>query len=81
MESALRIETRVLPGKRIEISDPELPEGAHVDVIVVVREQPQLNQKHSILAILDSLPPGPRSNKNWDQIEKEFQEERNAWER
>jgi hypothetical protein len=35
MQTALRIETTVLPGHRLEISSPELPEGARVEVIVV----------------------------------------------
>ncbi|MCI0459510.1 MAG: hypothetical protein L0Z62_21375 [Gemmataceae bacterium] len=36
MQTALRMETTVLPGHRLEISAPELPEGAKVEVIVVL---------------------------------------------
>jgi hypothetical protein len=25
------------------------------------------------------LPPGPRSARTWDEIERQFQEERDAW--
>jgi len=38
MQSALRLETTVLPGHRVEITAPELPEGATVEVIVVLPE-------------------------------------------
>lgn len=38
MQPALRLETTVLPGNRIEVSAPELPEGARVEVIVLVQE-------------------------------------------
>jgi len=34
MQSALRLSTTVLPGHRIEITSPELPEGACVELIV-----------------------------------------------
>jgi hypothetical protein len=34
MEAALRVNTTVLPGHRIEIITPELPEGAEVELIV-----------------------------------------------
>ncbi len=39
MQTALRTETTILPGHRLEISDPELPEGARVEVIVLLLEQ------------------------------------------
>ena len=34
MEAALRIDTHVLPGHRIEVCTPELPEGARVQLII-----------------------------------------------
>jgi len=40
LQTTLRLETTVLPGHRLEISNPELPDGATVEVIVVVPEQP-----------------------------------------
>jgi hypothetical protein len=35
MQAELRVQTKVLPGHRIEISSPELVDGEAVDVIVV----------------------------------------------
>jgi hypothetical protein len=36
----LRKETTILPGNRLEISDPSFPEGAKVEVIVVLQDSP-----------------------------------------
>ena len=37
--------------------------------------------RRSVLEFLDALPPGPRSAPTWDEIERRFQEERDAWDR
>jgi hypothetical protein len=80
MQSALRLETTVLPGHRLEISAPELPEDARVEVIVLVPEQPKL-RRLSMLELLESLPPGPRAFPTWDEYERHLREEKDAWER
>jgi hypothetical protein len=80
LRTALHTTARVQPGNRIEITAPELKEGQDVDVFVIAHlsnSQP----KPSILELLDSFPPGPRSAPNWDEIERRFQEERDAWDR
>jgi hypothetical protein len=80
MEPAWRIETTVLPGRRIEIGVPELPEGTKVEVMVVVPEK-QVARAVSALDFLDSLPPGPRAFKTWDEYESHIRQERDSWER
>ncbi len=80
MESALRIRTAVLPGHRIELCSPQLPEGNTVEVIVVLPEAPA-TRKPRALDLLRSLPPGPRSARTWDELERAYREERNAWDR
>jgi hypothetical protein len=55
MHTTLRMETTVLPGHRLEISNPELPDGATVEVIVVVPEQPK-SRRISMLEFLETLP-------------------------
>jgi hypothetical protein len=80
MQSALRLEATVLPGHRLEISAPELPEGARVEVIVVLPEKPE-RQFGSALEFLESLPPGPRLFPTWEEYERFLQEEKDAWER
>ena len=74
------MQTIVLPGHRLEVSAPELPEGAKVEVIVVLPEDLQPRFR-SALEFLQSLPPGPRAFKSWDEYERHLQEERNSWER
>jgi hypothetical protein len=80
MQAALRMETTVLPGHRLEISDPALPEGAKVEVIVVLPETPQ-RRSVSMLDFLESLPPGPRAFPTWEEYEQHLREERDSWER
>ena len=41
----------------------------------------ELPPRRSVLEFLDALPPGPRSPPTWDEIERRFQEERDAWDR
>lgn len=67
MSNALYVKARVLPGKRIEITAPELNEEDAVDVILVLPEKTAAPQQ-SILEFLDSRPPGPvhiRRGKSW----------------
>jgi hypothetical protein len=78
MRTPLHIRTTVLPGNRIEIAAPDLREGEPIDVFLVSPGVPASSQS-SILEFLDSLPPGPRLFETWEEIEKHFQEERNAW--
>jgi hypothetical protein len=84
MQATIKRHTTVLPGHRIEITAPELPEGADVEVIVILpaapREAPRASLPVTGVAdFLRSLPPVPRSTEEWAAIEREFQEERNAW--
>lgn len=80
MQTTLRVETTILPGHRLEIRDPKLPEGAKVEVTVVVPGQPSSPFK-SALEFLDSLPTGPLAFKSWDEYERHLKEEREAWDR
>jgi hypothetical protein len=80
MQAALRVETTVLPGHRVEISAPELPEGTRVEVIVVLPEAPA-PRRISMLEFVESLPPGPRAFPTWEEYEQFLREEKDAWER
>ena len=80
MQSALRTETTILPGHRLEITAPELPEGARVEVIVVLPEQAK-PQFGSALEFLESLPTGPRAFSTWEEYERHLKEEKESWER
>ena len=80
MGTALHVKTTVLPGSRIEITAPDLREGEPIDVFLVSSETPA-SARRSVLEFLDSLPPGPRLCRTWTEIEKHFQEERDASDR
>ena len=80
MQAVVRTETTVLPGQRIEIAVPALVEGEIVEVLVFPRGKPSAGGP-TLLEFIDSLPPGPRSHASWEELEREFQRERNAWER
>ena len=80
MQQALRIEATILPGHRLEISAPELPEGAKVEVIVILPEQ-TVPAWLSMLEFLATLPPGPLLFKTPEDVNRYIQEERDSWER
>lgn len=80
MQTALRMETTVLPGHRLEISDPELPEGAKVEVIVVLPAKPK-QKTISMLEFLATLPPGPLLFKTPEEADQYIREERDSWDR
>jgi hypothetical protein len=67
MQTALRLETTILPGHRLEISDPELPEGAKVEVIVLIletssRPAPDAEREKARAAALDQFLALARSS-------------------
>jgi hypothetical protein len=74
------VEVTVLPGHRLEISSPELPEGAKVEVIVLLPERPR-PRRISMLEFLATLPPGPLLFKTPEEANRYLQEERDSWAR
>ena len=80
LQNALHITARVQSGNKIEITAPGLQEGQDVDVYLVPRPS-KTPSRRSVLEFLDSLPSGPRSAPTWDEVERRFQEERDAWDR
>jgi hypothetical protein len=80
MQTALRLETTILPGHRLEVCAPELPDGVKVEVIVVL-PPPLSKPRMSMLEFLETLPPGPRAFKTWEEYEQHLREEKDAWER
>jgi hypothetical protein len=80
MQSELRLKTRVLPGGRIEVTAPELPENTDVELIVVIPEGTEApRQFKDVMEFLDSLTPVQRTPEEWAQVEREFREERESW--
>jgi hypothetical protein len=81
---AVKLQTRVLPGHRIEVSSPDLRDGADVEVVVMM-EAPASDrrQNRSMQAILRSLPAGrsPRAFATWEDYERFLRQEKESWER
>ena len=79
MPTTVRMETTILPGHRLEISNREFPEGVKVEVIVVLPEQPP-PARRSMLEFLATLPPGPLLFKTPEEANRYLREERDLWE-
>lgn len=79
-QAALHLTARVQPGNKIEITAPDLQEGQEVDVFLIPRAS-AMTPRPTLIELLDSLPPGPRSAPTWDEIERRFQEGRDSWDR
>ena len=79
VQTAFSMETTILPGHRLEISAPELPDGATVQVIVLLPEAPVLAQL-SMLEFLKTLPPRPLLFATPADADQYIREERDSWE-
>lgn len=79
MQTILHTETTVLPGNRVEICAPQLPEGAKVEVTVVLAEQ-SAPRFASAYDFLQSLQPGPRAFDTWEEYEEFLRKEKDSWE-
>jgi hypothetical protein len=79
MQTTVHLQTTVLPGNRVEFSAPELPEGAQVEVTVIVPDRPR--PRISMLEFVKTLPPGPRAFDTWEEYERFLQEEKDSWDR
>jgi hypothetical protein len=86
MQAALKMKTRVLPGKRIEVTSPELADNEEVELIVLRSGSPReasgsAAPSQGVWDYVQSLKPVGRTPEEWADIERELQEEKNSWER
>ena len=79
MMGAAHLKATVASGGRIEIFAPDFHEGEAVDVFLIGSRPPRGARRH-MADLAASFPPGPRSCKTWDEIEKHLQSERDSWE-
>lgn len=83
MQSALRIEAKVLPGNKIEIDLP--PDtalntvGNTIEVILLLPEKPTRSTEQSILEILAEIHSQRPSSRNLEEINRDLQAERDTW--
>jgi hypothetical protein len=76
MSLTIQVETTVLPGHRIEISSPELPEGRPATVYVIVAEDRM--PKRRFLDVLAEYPGG-QLFKTAEEVDAYVQAERSSW--
>lgn len=83
MQSALRIETKILPGNKIEINLPDLTAstsvGQLVEVIVLLPEDKPALEKQSILKLLEEIHQQRPVGRSVEEINRDLQAERDAW--
>ena len=83
---AVKLQTRVLPGNRIEVSSPDLREGADVEVVVMMAastSESGRGRNRSMRAILHALPTGrsPRLFATWEDYDQFLRQEKESWDR
>lgn len=76
MTMPLQVQTTILPGHRIEIQAPELPEGCTATVIVFVDEAPL--PKRRLRDILADYPGG-QLFRSAEEVDDYLRAEREAW--
>lgn len=79
MDRAFQVETKVLPGHRIEVQAPELPEGQDATVFVVLHNSDEA-KKRPLLDILGEYK-GPVSFRTAAEVDAYLREERASWDR
>lgn len=78
MTQTLQIETTILPGHRIEIQAPELPEGRSATVFVLVEEKP--SSKRRLSEILADYRGG-QLFRSAEEVDDYLRAERESWDK
>ncbi len=79
MNATLHFTATVQPGKRVEIPGDQLPVGQVVDVIVT--SKPAEPEKLSLIDFIKAHQRPLCSFSSWEEMEREFQAERDAWDK
>lgn len=77
MQSALHRKATVLPGGKIELTDPELPCGKAVDVFVLLPDSTATVRPSAIDVLAQAT--GQRLFKNAEDVDAYLREERDSW--
>ena len=76
MSLTLQVQTTILPGHRIEIQAPELPEGRSATVLVLVEEEGQ--PKRRLSEVLAGYSGG-QLFRSAEEVDAYLRAEREAW--
>jgi hypothetical protein len=77
MTLAVHLRTTILPGHRIEITSPELPEGRNASVFVLL-EEPEI-AKRPLWEVIGDYPGG-QVFQSAEQVDAYLKAERESWE-
>jgi hypothetical protein len=80
MATAVKVRATVQAGHRVEFTAPELAEGSEVEIIALVHE-PGAAAPVSMLELRKTFPPRHLTDEQWARRDREFQEERDQWDR
>jgi hypothetical protein len=78
MALTIRIQTTVLPGNRIEVHAPELPEGSTATVLITLAEEE--TAKRPFREVLGDYPGG-QLFKSAEEVDTYVRAERDSWDR
>jgi hypothetical protein len=84
MSTVIRVRATVQPGGKIEVTDPQLPVGQPVEVVVTVPDVAVVKTRPPEMGVYDwlqSLPPSNRTAEEWAERERQIQEEKDSWDR
>ena len=79
MQTAVRLTSTIQPGGRIEISNPQLPSGRAVDIIILFQQEPE-SVRRSVIDVLAEAP-GQMAFQSVEEADTYLREERDAWDR
>jgi hypothetical protein len=77
MSPSFEIQTTVLPGHRIEVETPDIPEGQEVTVVVLTSAGPPKRRLNEILADYQ----GGQLFRSADEVDAYLRAERESWDK
>jgi hypothetical protein len=75
-QTAIRLRTTILPGHRVEVSSPELPEGRTATVLILLDEPP--SDKRPLREVLGDYQGGGLF-RTAEEVENYLRAERESW--
>ena len=79
MQSAIHLKTEVLQGGKIELELPQANEGEDVDIFVIMSSTKPPESRRSVIDILDEIHRHRPHGRSTEEIDRELQAERDAW--
>jgi hypothetical protein len=82
MPTTIHVRTTVLPGGKVEVEVPGATAGQAVEVVVTVPDPvPADKPPMGIYDLIMSFKPSSKTAEEWEQFDREFQAEKDSWDR